>query len=183
VPFWGGLARFVPELVRPGRGEHWRPAVGIIQAFGLIAGFDQIAYNWDDYLRARGETRPIGIVNLVTMTVYLAAAMPLLALDGLGGFEVGMAIAAVIGVSGRVFYLTRLFEAFDIASHIVRGLAPTVPAALLVLAVRGLHPGGGLATALLELVAYVLVAATATLLLERPLLREIIGYLAPRPAI
>jgi O-antigen/teichoic acid export membrane protein len=183
APLGVGVALFAPDLVRYGIGAHWRPAVGIIQVFGLIAGFDQIAYNWDDYFRARGDTRPIAVVNLLAMSVYVAVAMPLLALEGLSGFEIGMAIAAVTGVAGRLFYLTRLFEAFDIAGHVARGLAPTVPAALAVLAVRALHPGGGVDTAVIELIGYASIAVGATLLLERPLLREIVGYLSPRPAI
>jgi O-antigen/teichoic acid export membrane protein len=179
APLGVGIALFTPELVRYGLGAHWRPAVGLIQAFGLIAAFDQIAYNWDDYFRARGDTRPIAVVNVLATVAYVAVAMPLLVIDKLPGFEVGMAIAAVTGVAGRILYLGRLFPTFDIVRHVLRAVAPTAPAALAVLGMRALLPGNSLAAAVAELVVYIGLAVVGTALLERPLLRELIGYLSP----
>ncbi len=59
VPLGVAIALFMPDLVDFGLGARWRPAVALIQIFGLIAAADQIAFNWDDYYRARAETRPI----------------------------------------------------------------------------------------------------------------------------
>jgi len=72
-------------------------------------------------------------------------------------------------------------------SHGARALAPTVPAAALVLASRALESSGrGLGTALAELALYLVVCTAATWAVERTLLREVSGYLrgalASRPA-
>jgi O-antigen/teichoic acid export membrane protein len=179
APLGVAIALFTPALVRYGLGSHWRPAVGIIQVFGLIAAFDQIGYNWDDYFRARAQTRPIAVVAAVTTAVYVAVALPLLTTHGLVGFEIGMAIAAAVGVSGRVFYLTRLFPTLDILRHVSRAIAPTIPGALAVLALRAGHVNGGLALSVAELALYCLLVLAGTVLLERPLLRELAGYLLP----
>ncbi len=60
----------------------------------------------------------------------------------------------------------------------MRAIAPTIPAALCVLAAQTLIAGDhGLGVALGELLLYAAVTAAATLLFERALLREVIGYL------
>jgi PST family polysaccharide transporter len=182
VPLGVGIALFTPALVRYGLGPHWQPAVRIIQAFGLIAAWDQIAYNWDDYFRAQGNTRPIAVVNIVAMAVFVAVALPLLATHGLNGLAIGMAIASFTAVTARIVYLTRLFGAFDIARHVLRAALPTVPAALAVLGMRAAISSDTLAAAVTELLAYVALLAGATLLFERSLLQEVVGYLSPRPA-
>jgi O-antigen/teichoic acid export membrane protein len=182
APLGVGIALFASQLVRYGLGSHWRPAIGIIRAFGLIAAFDQIAYNWDDYFRARAETRPIAVVSTITTIAYVGVALPLLIADGLPGFEIGMAVSAVTGVGGRIAYLSRLFPTFAIVRHVVRAIVPTVPAAAVVLAIRALGHSHGLGAALAELVAYLALVLATTVMLERPLLRELFGYLAPRPA-
>jgi hypothetical protein len=58
-----------------------------------------------------------------------------------------------------------------------------IPAAAVVLAMRAAESGersAGIAAG--ELVAFVVVCAVATFMLERDLLREAIGYLRPRTA-
>lgn len=179
VPLGAGIALFAHDLIRFGLGEHWHSAIGLIQVFGLIAAFDQIGYNWDDYYRAMARTRPIAIVTTVTTIAFVAVALPLLALDGLRGFGEGMAITALVGLAGRVLYLARLFPALDIVRHAARSLLPTIPAALAVLALRTIDGRRPLRLALLELAAYVALTVAGTLLFERALLRELLGYLLP----
>jgi lipopolysaccharide exporter len=181
APLGVGIALFAPDLVRFGIGAQWRPAIGVIQAFGAIAAIDQIAFNWDDYFRARSQTRPMAVVNLIATGVYVAVAMPLLAIHGLPGFEVGMLLTAVTGIAGRLYYVTRLFSGFDVARHVVRALAPTAPAAITVLALRALISGHGLAGAVGQLLVYLALVILATIALERALLAELLGYLR-RPA-
>ena len=66
MPFGVGLALFAPDLIEFGYGEEWEPAVGLIQAFGLIAAFNHIGYNWTAFFRARGPRRePIGVMGVV----------------------------------------------------------------------------------------------------------------------
>jgi lipopolysaccharide exporter len=177
APLGIGIALFAGDLVRYGIGHQWQPGVGLIRAFGLIAALDQIAYNWDDYFRALARTRPMALVNVLATGTYVAVAMPLLATTGLSGFALGMAITALVGVCGRVAYMSRLFPAFDIARHVLRALVPTAPAVALVLALRAAHGGGGLGFGLLELGCYVTIVLALTIAFERRLLGELLGYL------
>jgi O-antigen/teichoic acid export membrane protein len=185
MPFGVGLALFAPDLVAFVYGDRWEPAVGLIQAFGLIAAFNHVAYNWTAFFRARGETRPIGVMGVVGVISMVGIAVPLLVADGLDGLALGMGIATAIALAGRVWYLSRLFPSFQILVHSARAIAPSVPAAGAVLALRAatdLDRSGALALA--ELALYAAVTIAATWALERPLLREVLGYLrgAPRPA-
>ncbi len=185
MPFGVGLALFAPDLVDFVYGDEWEPAVGLIQAFGLIAAFNHVGYNWTAFFRARGETRPIGVLGVVGVVAMLAIAVPLLIEDGLDGLALGMAIVTAISLVGRVWYLSRLFPSFQILVHSARAIAPSVPAVAAVLAVRAAtdaerSPG----LALAELALYLAITIAATWAIERPLLREVRGYLggAPGPA-
>jgi O-antigen/teichoic acid export membrane protein len=185
MPFGVGLALFAGDLVDFVYGDEWEPAVGLIRAFGLIAAFNHIGYNWTAFFRARGETRPIAVLAVIGMVAMLAIAVPLLFEDGLDGLAVGMAIVTAISLVGRVWYLARLFPSFQILVHSARAIAPSVPAAAAVLAIRAATDAGrspGLALA--ELAAYLAVTVVATWMVERSLLREVRGYLraAPGPA-
>jgi hypothetical protein len=72
------------------------------------------------------------------------------------------------------------------ARHAARAIAPTLPAAAAVLAVRALGGPDTLAATLAEAALYVAATVAATWALERDLLREVAGYLrrpaAPLPA-
>ena len=111
------------------------------------------------------------------MVAFLAAVIPLTAAYGLDGFAAGMAITAVVNLAVRFFFLVRLFPALSIAGHAARAIAPTVPAVLAVLAVRAVDGDRSLGVALGELALYAGVTVAATVVLERELLREVLGYL------
>ena len=142
------------------------------------AAINHVAFNWTAYFRAVGDTRPMAVASVATAVVFLAAALPLLALDGLPGFAIGMAIVTAAGIAVRTYYLERLFRGYRALAHLVRAVAPTVPAAGAVLALRALETGprSG-AQAAWELAVYLAVTALATWALERRLLREAAGYL------
>lgn len=185
MPFGVGLALFAPDLIHFVYGDEWRPAVRLIQAFGLIAAFNHIAYNWTAFFRARGETGPIGVMGVVGFVTVVGIAVPLLLVAELDGLALGMAIATAISLTGRVWYLSRLFPGFQILVHSARAIAPSVPAVAAILGLRAateLERTGTLALA--ELGLYLAVTAGATWALERSLLREVGSYLrgAPRPA-
>lgn len=178
VPFGVGLALFAPDLVEFVLGDRWEPAVLLLQAFGLIAAVNHIGFNWSAYYRALGNTRPIAWVGGIFVAVYLTVAMPLLAIDGLEGLAIGMAIAAAAGLAARAYYVTRLFPHFHALAHSMRAIAPTIPAAGAVLGLRMLESGERTAgMAAVEFAVFVAVTLAATGLLERPLLREVLGYL------
>jgi O-antigen/teichoic acid export membrane protein len=182
LPFGIGVALFGSDLVRFGIGEQWRPGVVLIESFGAIAGISHIGFNWDAFYRARGETRPIAIWSFLCMVTFVAIAIPLLAADGLDGLAIGMGAMAVVSLAIRLYYLGRLFPAFDIARHCARAVAPTLVAAPLVLLVRLLLDSDRtLGRALAELALYLAVTAAVTFALERDLLREVVGYLRRGP--
>ena len=183
MPFGVALALFAPDLIEFVYGEEWEPAVGLIQAFGLIAAFNHVGYNWTAFFRARGETKPIGVLGVVGTAGMLGIAVPLLLADGLDGLALGMAIVTAILLAGRVWYLSRLFPSFQILVHSARAIAPSVPAAgavLLFRAVTDLDRSPELAFG--EFGLYVMVTVAATWLFERSLLREVRGYLGGAPA-
>jgi hypothetical protein len=92
-----------------------------------------------------------------------------------------MAVTTAVDLAQRTYYLTRLFPGFLIAQHSLRAMAPTVPAVLATVAVRTLESGprtGG--DAAVELAVYLVVTIAATLVFERALIREVLGYVGRR---
>jgi O-antigen/teichoic acid export membrane protein len=183
VPFGLGLALFSPDLVRFGIGNKWHDAVPILQAFGAAAAIAHLGFNWDSYFRARGDTRPIGIAAMLAMIAFLATAIPLLYAYGLKGFVVGIVFQSLVHLVCRLLYLRKLFGSFDVARHASRAIAPSIPAAASVGVMRLLEPRHRSASiAVAEIAIYLVVTLLATVTFERPLLREIGGYLRQRAA-
>jgi O-antigen/teichoic acid export membrane protein len=182
VPFGVAMTLFAPDLVEFGIGEQWEAAVGLLQVFGLIAAADQLGFNWTAFFRARGDTKPIAIVVPIVLVAFLAAALPGLIFWGLDGFAAGMAFMTVVSLVGRSYFLTRLFPGFRMSRQLARAVAPTIPAVALVLGLRALDLERTAAVAAGELAVYLAATAAATLLLERDLLREALGYLRGRRA-
>jgi O-antigen/teichoic acid export membrane protein len=180
VPFGVAVALFAPDVVEFGIGEHWEPAVGLIQVFGLIAAADQLGFSWTAFFRARGNTRPIAIVVPIVLVAFLATAVPGLILWGLDGFAAGMAFMTAVSLAGRTYFLTRLFPGFRMTRHFARAIAPTVPAAAVVLGLRAIDLERTAALAVGEFALYLATTVAATMLLERDLLREAVGYLRGR---
>ncbi len=182
VPCGVGIALFTPDLVRFWLGDRWEFATPVIQAFGLGAAMNQICFNWSVFFRARGETRPMAVAGVVMLIAVLVIAIPLLIWEGVEGYAVGMIVATAVMVAVRVIYLTRIFPAFQIWSHTLRAVWPTIPALVAVVALRTLFPemdqvlGGAIA----QVLVFVAVVALATFLAERALIREIISYLRRR---
>jgi O-antigen/teichoic acid export membrane protein len=178
MPFGLAVALFAGDLIEFGIGERWRPALFLLQVFGLAAAINQVGFNWDAYFRARGDTRPIAVVHLLAAAVFIAACIPLTAAEGLDGFALAMGISTLALLAGRAYFLTRLFKGFDMARHLARALAPSVPAVGAVLALRLAESGERtLGLALGELALYLALTALATWVFERNLLREVLGYL------
>jgi O-antigen/teichoic acid export membrane protein len=183
MPFGVGLALFSADLTDFVIGDKWDPAVPLLQTFGLAAAIAHLGFNWDSYFRARGETRPIGLAAAVALVAFLATAIPLLYAYGLEGLAVGVVVQALAHLGCRLFYVRRLFEGFGIARHAARAVAPSIPAVAAVGLARALETGErtlGLAVA--ELALYLGVTVVATLVFERPLLREVLGYMRRRAA-
>lgn len=185
MPFGVGLALFAPDLVQYVLGEKWEIATGLLQAYGLIAAFSQIGFNWTAYFRAVGDTRPMAVNGALQVVTFIAVGVPLLFTEGLRGFAIGIGAVLVADLGVRAYYLTRLFSGFAMLRHAVRGVLPVVPAVATVLALRALMPGERtLAIALAELALFGFVTVAVTWAAERELVREMAGYLrrGTRPA-
>ncbi len=181
VPFGVGVTLFCSDLVRFGIGERWRPAVAVLQVYGLAAAINHVGFNWTAYFRAFDRTRPIAIVSVAAALTFLSAGIPLLLTLGLRGFAIGIAAQAMVAVALRAFYLQRIFPGFDFLRHAVRAFVPTLPATVAVLVLRALEPAGRtLPIALGELATYLIVTAIATWYLESGLIREALGALFDR---
>lgn len=181
VPFGVGLALFGDDLVRFALGEEWEPAVILIQAFGLVAAANHFGFNWDAYYRARADTRPIGIAAISGAVVFLAVVVPLLHAYDLNGLAYAFALQTAVQLVVRAAYLRRLFAGFGLARHALRAIMPSIPAVAVVLLVRATEGGerrGSEAAA--ELALYITITAVATLVVERALIREAIGYVRGR---
>ncbi len=178
MPFGLGLALFAGDVIDFGIGDKWSSALVLLQVFGVSAAVNQIGFNWDAYFRARGDTRPMAVTNIVSTIAFLAAAIPLTSAHGLDGFAIAIAINTAVLLIARSFYLVTLFDGFDMFRHIARAIAPSLPAVALILAVRVVETGQRtLGLALAELALYIAATVAATWLFERSLLREVLGYL------
>ncbi len=183
APFGFGVALFAPDLVHFVLGDRWTSAIGLLQAFGVLAALNHVAFNWGAFYRARGETRPAAVVSVVLLVSFCVAVIPGLLLFELRGLAAGMGIVVAAAMAARVHYVRRLFPGFAVVRFALRGLLPCAPAAALVGLLRLAETGGrSLPLALAELALFVGACLAATWWLERPLLREAFGYLRGRRA-
>jgi O-antigen/teichoic acid export membrane protein len=181
VPLGAAAVLFSDDLVDYVLGDQWVSAVDLIGFLAVAAAINQIGFNWTAFFRARGETRPIAVVDLVLLAGVLAIAVPLLLEEGLDGFGLGFAIATALAVLVRFAYLRRLFPLRRVASDLARAILPTVPAVAAVLLLRLAEGGDSAARALLELGLFALLVIGVTLVWERRLLRDAVALLRRPP--
>lgn len=184
VPLGVGASLFAPELVDIVLGDQWALTVPLIQVMGVCAAVDQIGFNWTAFALARGDTRIMAVQSGLVFVAVLGVGVPVLIMEGLSGYAVGIAAGTLVGLLVRFFYLTRLFPAFRLVNHVVGALVPTVLATAAVLLTRAAtssDSGAGRTAA--EVAVYLAIVMVATLATERTLLKEAVGYLrrAARP--
>jgi O-antigen/teichoic acid export membrane protein len=177
VPFGVAVSLFAAPLVHYVLGDKWDSAIVLLHVFGLTAAFGHIGFNWTAFYRAMGDTRPIAVWSAVSMVSFLVIAVPLLLSHGLDGFAAGMAVVTAITIAVRTAYLARLFGLSTVAVHSARAILPSVPAAAAVLGLRAAGVGDTVPAAVAELALYVALTAVVTVVAERALLREAVGYL------
>lgn len=183
MPFGVGLALFASDLVGFVIGARWAFAIHVIQASGVVAAVNHIAFNWTAFHRALDRTRPIAVAVWIGVASFVAAPIPLLIAYGLDGYAVGIMIAGLIGLAVRGYFMHRLLRSFDVLAHTLRAVLPTLPATGAVLLLRAVASWDRtLGVAIGELVLYAALTGVATWLLEKGLLREAIGYLRERRA-
>lgn len=183
VPFGAGLALFSGDLVHYALGRKWEPAIGLLRITGVVAAVGHIGWNWDDYLRARGNTRPLAVAAVAATATFMAVGVPLTLALGLRGFAIGVAAQAAVALVCRAWYLARLFEGFVFVRHAARAILPALPAVVLVLLVRALDPSARTAaTAGFEFGLYAVTTVVATWAMDGRLIREAVGYVRERRA-
>src|SRR5262249_28670279 len=166
-----------------GLGEKRQSAVILLQINGVVAAIAHVGFNWDDYFRARSDTRPIAIAAVGTTVVFLAVGIPLLFADGLEGLPIGIGAQAAVHMMFRAWYVSHLFEGFQFVRHGARAAVPTLVATAAVLLTRAVAPDHrSLSMALVELAGYAIIAISATWLFERQLIREALAYVLERRA-
>ena len=178
APLGAAAALFAGDFIHFVIGERWRFAVPLIAVYGINSALNQIGFNWTAFFRALGDTRPIAVASTLSLVAVMVIAVPLLALEGLTAFGIGLTIATLIGIAVRLWFLRRIFPGFAMLAHMARGIGPTIPAIAAVLAMRTVESGPrSVGLVLAEIALFTAVTITATWLSERPLLRESVGYL------
>ncbi|MFL5913790.1 MAG: oligosaccharide flippase family protein [Gaiellaceae bacterium] len=181
MPFGIGVALFSRDLVHFVLGEHWHIAIVVLQAFGIIAAIDQLGFNWTAFLRALNHTRPLAVLSILDLVTFVVITAPLLIAFGLTGFAIGSIASEAVSLAGRTYYLGKIFPAFVILRQATRAVSPVVPAVAVVVLARLLESGERTAAmAISELVVFTVVTVAATVLFERELVREVLGYLRRR---
>ena len=188
LSFGVGLALFAEDFIEYLFSEDWAPAAGLLAAIGLTAGVGQVAFNWGLFVRAVGDTRPLFVSALGELGTFLVVTLPAILTLGLTGWAIGLAVALCVQLVIRSIYMRRLFPGFNILAQFARAAAPILPGVALVLLSRLAMPDGrSAARAVAEVAVYAGVTIACTLALERPLVREVAGYmrraapLAPAP--
>jgi O-antigen/teichoic acid export membrane protein len=182
VPVGLGASLFAHDLIHYVVGDEWDFAAVLFQAVGVVSAVGHVAFNWDDYVRLEGDTKPIAKYAWITLVSWGVAPIPLMLADGLRGYSIGILVVAAFTLFMRAYFLRRMFSGFAMLPHMLRSLAPAVPAVAAVLAVRALDPWDRTGFVVLgEIALYLAVTATVTWLAERELLREALGYLRRRP--
>jgi PST family polysaccharide transporter len=180
MPFGVGLALFSEDLITLLFDDRWQSAAGILGAIGLISAFSQVAFNWTVFLRATDNTRPLFVSGVVNVVMFAAVSLPAILILGLWGWVVGIGATAAAQLVLRAIYMRRLFPGFDVLRQLARSVAPTVPATVLVLAIRAAAPSSSPAVAVIEVVLYASAVVLSTIVFERRLVAELAGYLGVR---
>lgn len=181
MPATVGVALFAGDLVHFVLGRRWAPAIPLFIIVALVAGFEQVGFNWQIFLRAVNRTRPIFVGALAQLALTLVVSVPAIIFLGVIGYGVGFAAVTAGQIVLRGYYMRRLFGDFSPLWQLVRSILPTIPPAALILLIRATAGAGrSLTGAILELMLYSVVAVGCTYLLERPLVRELLGYVRRR---
>lgn len=183
VPFGVGLFLFAGDLVDLVLGERWQTVGPLLAAMGLVVAARQVGASWSAFFMATSETKPMAINGVFGLAAFAFATLPLMLAFGLDGYIAGAAIGVAVELAVRSFYLRRIFGDLSVWRHAARALAPVIPAVVAVLGARAISGGERtFALALGDFAIYAVVTVAATALLERRLLREVLGYLRPGAA-
>jgi O-antigen/teichoic acid export membrane protein len=178
LPATVGIALFAEDFVRFVLGDRWHSAAGLLAAVAVTCGIGQVGFNWDIFQRAVNDTKPIFRAKLFEVAVFLVISLPAILAFGLTGWAIGFAAITLSQIVARGYYMRKLFGSFSATYQLVRSVIPVIPPVVLILLVRGgVGADRSPARAIAELVLYCAAAILSTVLIERTLVREALGYL------
>lgn len=181
LPFGAMIVLFTEDFVHWVIGAKWAPAVNLIRLVGLSTAIYQLGFNWTAFYRAVGRTRPQTIYAGAGLCAFLLFPLPLLFAFGAVGF--GWGLLAVNAIAGclRWYYMKDLLGDVAIARTAWRSLLPPVLAAIPILIWQGVTSSPApLAGFIAQAATYTMTYVALTVLFERDLLREALGYLKSR---
>jgi O-antigen/teichoic acid export membrane protein len=173
---------FSADLVTRVFGHRWAPATPLLAGMAGALALQQIGYNWFSFYRARGNSAPQAVESAVLLAAFLAFAIPGLLIWGTWGFIAGRVLASVAVLAVRRFYVRYLLPDVSLLRVASPAAALVLLAAAPVVALRLALWGGHrtLGQVAVELVLWGGGLLLWAWLLERPLLRELIGYVQAR---
>jgi O-antigen/teichoic acid export membrane protein len=181
-PFGASFVLFSADLVTRVFGHRWAPATPLLAGMAGALALQQIGYNWFSFYRARGNSAPQAVESAVLLAAFLAFAIPGLLIWGTWGFVAGRVLASVAVLAVRRFYVRYLLPDVSLLRVASPAAALVLLAAAPVVALRLALWGGHrtLGQVAVELVLWGGGLLLWAWLLERPLLRELIGYVQAR---
>lgn len=181
LPFGIGLSLFGSDLFRFCLGPHWLPALPLLQIMGVVTAVNHVGYNWSTFVKARGETWPIAACTAIVGVATVGSAVPLMFSAHLLGIGYAFIIGQVVSLAVRAVLVARLFNGIRLLTHLLRSFLPTAVAAAAILGIRAAGAAEHTALEAVGLLAiYVAVTILATLVFERSLLAEALGYMLRR---
>jgi O-antigen/teichoic acid export membrane protein len=182
LPAAAGIVLFARALVDHVLGRAWDDAVVLMQGLAIAAALQQAGFNWFSFYRARGDARPGAIEATWGAVAFVVLAVPGLVVAGFTGFVAGRCAAVLVQLAVRARYIRALLPSVRARDVLARPVVPTTLAVAAVLALRAVPGWSGdtEAGALAEVALFLVVAAGASLVLERDLLRELVAALGGR---
>jgi O-antigen/teichoic acid export membrane protein len=180
-PFGAGFALFGADLIVFVLGDEWRGAIVLLGGMAVAVALQQVGYSWFAFYRARGEPWPQAVESAVFGASFALLAVPGALLWDSWGFVVARVGCTLCVLAVRAVYVRRMLPAVRLTALALRAAVPVALATAPVLAVRLALWGGErtLLQALCELALWLAGLAVATRRLERGLIAELRGYLAP----
>lgn len=180
-PMAFGILLFAEPAVRLLLGPKWHPALILVQAESAGVLTTAIAYNWQLFFAARGQTRPQLTVSLMGVAWLVLVVIPLLVVLGLDGAAVSIVVLGVGTYVIRSRYIRRLLGPISFIGILWREICVGALAAAVISLVRlaGWQPLS-LGTAFLQGLAYLLVVVVAATAFSRELILETLSALRRR---
>jgi O-antigen/teichoic acid export membrane protein len=120
APAGAGLMVFASPLVRVLLGDHWIPAIYLLQAGGAGVMIGSIAYSWNMFYAARGDNRPQLYSSALAAVWLLAIFLPLTIVYRLHGVAASVVLLTIGTVAMRQYWLRKIFGQIRLVTMVWR---------------------------------------------------------------